>query len=224
MLKALLFDLDGTLVDSDPVHLQTWGLLLEPYGLTVDADFFNQHISGRTNDAILQDLLPHLTAAERLAFAEQKEAQFRQQANPLKSTPGLAGLLSWMEAKGLKRAIVTNAPGKNAHHMLGVLGLAPLFPTVVLGNDLPRSKPDPLPYQTALERLEIQPSEAIAFEDSPTGIQAAVAAGIETVAIASHHTPETLTELGTALVIRDFTDSRLHDRLQTTQTPAYSLV
>jgi len=223
MLKALLFDLDGTLIQSDPVHLITWQTLLRPQGFAIDQDFFNTHISGRTNDAILQDILPHLSPTERGIFAETKEQQFRAQARSLKPTSGLPALLSWMQARSLKHAVVTNAPAANAHHMLHALGLSSVFSTLILAEDLPRSKPDPLPYQTALERLQVSASEALVFEDSPAGMRAAIAAGIPTVAIASTHPPSTLIALGATLVISDFTDRHLHRLLQTALTPAYSL-
>jgi beta-phosphoglucomutase-like phosphatase (HAD superfamily) len=107
--------------------------------------------------------------------------------------------------------------------MLHALGLSSVFSTLILAEDLPRSKPDPLPYQTALERLQVSASEALVFEDSPAGMRAAIAAGIPTVAIASTHPPSTLIALGATLVISDFTDRHLHRLLQTALTPAYSL-
>jgi len=214
MLKALLFDLDGTLTHSDPVHRATWEIILREYGIVVDAEFYNARISGRMNDHILQDVLPTLDAEERRNLSDFKEAQFRQQAHSLHPLPGLPHLIEWMLAHNLRRAIVTNAPRDNAHHMLKGLGWADLFPIVVLAEELPRGKPDPLPYQTALQRVGVEAHEALVFEDSPSGIRSAVAAGIPTVAIASGHDPAYLETLGPNLVIADFTDLRLEAFLQ----------
>jgi len=214
MLKALLFDLDGTLTHSDPVHRATWQAILETYGISVDAVFYNTHISGRVNDQILQDLLPHLTATERQELSDFKEAQFRDQAQGLQPLPGLPLLIEWMLSQNLQRAIVTNAPRLNAHHILAALGWAEVFPLVILAEELPRGKPDPLPYQVALQRLGVNPQEALVFEDSPSGIRSAVAAGIPTVAIASGHDPALLQSLDPTLVIPDFTDLRLEALLR----------
>lgn len=213
MLKALLFDLDGTLTHSDPVHRTTWQAILQTYGIVMDEVFYNTHISGRLNDQILQDLLPQLNAAERQELSDFKEATFREQAQDLQPLAGSPKVIEWMQTQHLQRAIVTNAPRENAHFMLQVLGWIDLFPLVVLAEELPRGKPDPLPYQTALQRVGVQPDEALVFEDSPSGITSAVAAGIATVAIASGHPPDYLETLNPTLVIPDFTDPRLTDLL-----------
>lgn len=213
MLKALLFDLDGTLTHSDPIHRSTWQAILQNYGLAVDEAFYNRHISGRLNDQILQDLLPQLNATERQELSDFKEATFRENAQNLQPLAGSPRMIEWMQVQNLKRAIVTNAPRENAHFMLKVLGWKDLFPIVVLAEELPRGKPDPLPYQTALQRVGVQPDEALVFEDSPSGVKSAVAAGIATVAIASGHPPEYLQTLNPTLVIPDFTDPRLDELL-----------
>jgi len=118
-------------------------------------------------------------------------------------------ILDWADQQSLKRAAVTNAPRDNAKQMLHTLGIEARLPIVILGEELERGKPDPLPYQTALERLEIRPEQAIAFEDSPSGMKSAIGAGILTVGIATTHSPEGLYQLGATLVIDDFTDDRL---------------
>lgn len=213
MLKALLFDLDGTLADTDPVHYATWKEIMADYGLQIDPVFYTANFSGRLNEQIIKALLPHLSSAEGERLARYKEAQFRERAASIQPMPGLVDVLSWMETQQLKRAIVTNAPVENAQFMVQSLRLAGTFDTVILGDELPKGKPDPLPYQTALEQLGVAPHEAVAFEDSPSGIRSARAAHIATVAIASGHDPEELRSLGTALVIKDFAEPQLWDWL-----------
>ncbi|MBD2461033.1 HAD family phosphatase [Oscillatoria sp. FACHB-1407] len=214
-LKALLFDLDGTIADTDPIHFQTWKAVLQEYGVEIDRPFYQAKFSGRLNPAIVKDVLPQLSAEEGQAVSDRKEADFRQRATQLLTPmPGLMEVLTWMEHQQFLRAIVTNAPVENAQFMLQTLKLEAIFPLVVLGQELPRGKPDPMPYQVALERLGVTAEEAIAFEDSPSGIRSAVAAGIPTVGVASTHAPEELEALGTVLVVADFTDPRLLDHLQ----------
>jgi HAD superfamily hydrolase (TIGR01509 family) len=217
MLQALLFDLDGTLADTDPIHFQTWLEVLRDYGWEIDHPFYKSHFSGRLNAAIVQDLLPQLSPEEGEHLSAHKEAEFRRLAQgALQPMAGLMNLLAWADGQHLKRAVVTNAPVENARFMLEVLELSDRFSTVVLGEELERGKPDPLPYQVALQRLGVSAQAAVAFEDSPSGVRSAVGAGILTVGIASTQSPETLHATGATLVVPDFADPRLHDLLQST--------
>lgn len=210
MLRAILFDLDGTLANTDPIHFRVWQMLLAPHGHTVDQSFYDRFISGRLNPDIVRDLLPQFSIDEGVAFSVDKEAKFRElAANQLHRMPGLTEFLRHIEQQGYATALVTNAPRSNAEFMLNTLALNGIFQPVIIADDLPKGKPDPLPYQTALERLKILPDEALVFEDSPTGVRAAVAAGVPTVGVTSTHSDATLCDLGALFTIADFTDSRL---------------
>ncbi|MEM9006992.1 MAG: HAD-IA family hydrolase [Cyanobacteria bacterium P01_F01_bin.86] len=210
MLQAVFFDLDGTLANTDPIHLDIWRQLLAPHGYEVDEAFFKQHISGRLNEHLIQELLPQLSAAQGYELAVYKEAQFRElAASQLGRMPGFTELFDWLTTQGLKTAVVTNAPRTNAEFMLQVLNLETAFDLVIVAGELARSKPDPLPYQTALDHFGVLPHAAVVFEDSKTGIQASTAAAIPTIGVASTHEPEVLHSYGASLVIQDFTDARL---------------
>ncbi|QKD81444.1 HAD-IA family hydrolase [Thermoleptolyngbya sichuanensis A183] len=218
MLKALLFDLDGTVANTDPLHYQTWKAVMAELGMEIDREFYDAHFSGRLNEQIVRDLLPHLSAEAGAKLSAEKEARFREQATGMEPTPGLWDVLHWMQHHELQRAVVTNAPVENAAFMMKTLALEPLFSVVVLGDELPKGKPDPLPYQTALDCLGVLATEAIAFEDSPSGIRSAVGAGIPTIGIAATHSAEELTQLGTLLVVQDFTDPRLWSLLESARS------
>lgn len=209
MLAAILFDLDGTLVNTDPLHYKAWQEILRDYRLNIDEAFYTRRISGRLNSVIIQDILPHLSLEEGQQLAEEKEARFRELAPELKPLAGVSDILAWTEECGLKRAVVTNAPRKNAHFMLKVLGLTDAFATLVLAEEAVAGKPDPAPYQLALSHLGIAPESAIAFEDSPSGIRSSVGAGISTIGISSTHDPKHLCEVGAEMAVPDFTASPL---------------
>ncbi len=209
MLAAILFDLDGTIVNTDPIHYQAWGEMLLKYGVEIDEAFYKSRISGRLNPEIVKDILPQLSPEAGVMFADEKEALFRERARNLKPLNGFPELLVWTETHHLKRALVTNAPRLNAQFMLEVLGIKAAFDTVILAEDCIAGKPDPAPYQAALERLAITAAQAIALEDSPSGIRSAVGAGIRTIGIASTHDPQVLQEIGAFMVIPDFTDLQL---------------
>lgn len=201
------------MVNTDPLHYKAWQEILSEYGLKIDEAFYKRRISGRLNPAIIQDILPSLSLEEGQQVAEVKEARFRQLAPELQRLPGLSDVLAWTEERGLKRAVVTNAPRKNAHFMLQVLGLSDTFPIVILAEEAAAGKPDPAPYRLALDYLGISPESAIAFEDSPSGIRSSVGAGIPTIGITSTHDPKTLREVGAVLTVSDFTASLLRSWL-----------
>lgn len=222
MLKAILYDLDGTLADTDPIHFQTWQKILREYDLDIDLEFYQKNFSGRLNPDIVRDLLPHLSEAEGRALSDRKEALFREQAqHSLEPLAGLLDLIAWGNQQQLHQVVVTNAPQANAEFMLKTLQFTQTFEFMILGDDLPQGKPHPLPYQTALNRLEIKSKDAVTFEDSPSGVRASVAAEIETIGIATTHPPEVLKNLGAAIAIQDFTDKRLLPLLQSrlSETP-----
>ncbi|MBC8123398.1 MAG: HAD family phosphatase [Gemmatimonadaceae bacterium] len=209
MLRALLFDLDGTMVDSDPVHYQTWREVLAQQGVTLDTETYRTRFSGKLNPQLVEEWLPTLPVEKRKGFIEYKEARFRELAATLTALPGLYALLDWAKTRALKTAVVTNAPRSNLEFMLASLDLEGRFDVQVLGEELPVGKPDPLPYRLALEQLGVQPAEAVAFEDSRSGVLSAVAAQIPTVGITSSQDPATLKGWGTELAVPDFQDEQL---------------
>lgn len=209
MLKALLFDLDGTLAETDSVHFPAWAEILRPHGYDVDWAFFQQNISGRLNPEILAQYVPGLSPEEAEATVEAKEAHFRERAGTLEPLPGLLDFIEEGHRRGLTTALVTNAPRANALSVLGTLGLHEYFEVLILAEDVGAGKPDPAPYKAALATLNLRPEEALTFEDSPAGIRSSVAAGIPTVGIASTQDPAILATFGTKLVARDFTDPAL---------------
>jgi beta-phosphoglucomutase-like phosphatase (HAD superfamily) len=219
MLSALLFDLDGTLVDSNPVHYRAWKQILTEFGIELDQPTYDRQISGRTNAEIVADLLPQLSVAEGAALSDRKEQCYRDWAREtLEPLAGFERLWGRLGDRGWRSAVVTNAPRANAELVLSVVGAGnegasrSLGP-VILAEDCPAGKPDPAPYRIALERIGVAAADAIAFEDSPAGIRSAVAAGIETIALTTSHPAAQLYGAGATLAIADFNDPALWRRL-----------
>lgn len=210
MLAAILFDLDGTIANTDPIHYQVWREMLIGYDMDIDERFYKSRISGGTNPKIIQDLLPQLSPEEGAKLADEKEAIFRQKAKTiLKPLSGFSELIAWIDTHQLKRALVTNAPRLNVQFMLEVLEIKEIFDTVVIAENEIAGKPDPAPYQVALNRLGITAEQAIALEDSPSGIRSAVGAGIRTIGVTTTHEPQVLQSLGAFMAVPDFTDLQL---------------
>ena len=205
----MLFDLDGTLVETDSLHLPTWVDVLEPYGVRVDEKFYRESISGRNTSEIVRDLLPELSDEENRSVGDAKEARFRERATELEPLPGLVDFVKCGRERGMSIALVTNAPEENVEAIMLALGLRELFETVVLADEVEAVKPDPAPYSAALKKLGVLAEEALAFEDSVSGISSSVAAGIPTVGIASSQKSETLLAAGAFVAAEDFTDLQL---------------
>ncbi|GAB4543126.1 MAG: HAD-IA family hydrolase [Pleurocapsa sp.] len=214
MLAAILFDLDGTLANTDPIHFAVWQDILTRYDLEIDRPFYQERISGRTNSKIVQDILPQLSLEEAWHLATEKEESYRRLAGSLQPMPGLKRVIKFIDTASIKRAVVTNAPRDNARHMLNILQLNNVFPLVILAEDAPPGKPHPAPYELALTRLGVNHQDAIAFEDTASGIVSAVTAGIYTIGVASTHSPEHLTAAGANMVIDDFNNQKLWELLE----------
>jgi HAD superfamily hydrolase (TIGR01509 family) len=213
LYRALLFDLDGTLAETDSLHLPTWADALRPHGVEIDEHFFRYNFSGRSNAKIVSDLLPDLSAEDARDLTGAQESSFRERAHELEPLPGLVDFMGEGRRRGLSLALVTNAPRENVEAVLLAIELREFFDEVVLSDEVGNVKPDPAPYRAALERLGVAPAEALAFEDSTSGIASAVGAGIPTVGIASTQAPQTLKEAGAFMVAKDFADLELEKLL-----------
>ena len=218
-LEALLFDMEGTLSDTDAIHRQAVVDTFSARGVGVSDEDFHRHVSGQSNDAIFMRFFPTLSEEERQRLADEKEALYRRLTPRMTPMPGLERLIGWAKARGAARALVTNGPRLNVAHTLKVLGLADSFDTLVLGEDLPRAKPDPLPYLEALRRLGVAAERAMAFEDSAPGVAAALAAGVFTVELTGPSRNAGL-GLGAHLVVPDFAAPALWARLTATAVHA----
>jgi HAD superfamily hydrolase (TIGR01509 family) len=215
LYQALLFDLDGTIAETDSLHLPTWVDALQPYGVEVDEEFYRDRISGRNTAEIVRELLPDLTDEQGRSIGDAKEASFRKRASELEPLPGLVDFIERGRERGMKIALVTNAPEENVEAILLALKLRDLFDVVVLADEVEAVKPDPAPYGAALEKTGIQAERALAFEDSVSGISSSVAAGIPTVGIASSQDPKKLLGAGAFMTAQDFTDPQLRALIDT---------
>jgi HAD superfamily hydrolase (TIGR01509 family) len=215
LYRALLFDLDGTLAETDSLHLPTWVDALEPYGVEVDEAFYRDKISGRSTAEIVRELLPELTDEQGRSIGDAKEASFRERASELEPLPGLVDFVERGRKRGMRIALVTNAPEENVKMILLALKLRDFFDTVVLADEVEAVKPDPAPYRAALEKIGVPAEEALAFEDSISGISSSVAAGIPTVGIASSQEPQKLLVAGAFMTAQDFTDPQLRTLIDT---------
>jgi beta-phosphoglucomutase len=209
---ALLFDLDGVLIDSMPMHTEAWKIYLEHLG--IDQPYIAERMHGKRNSELVRDLIGADLAPEVVfEHGAAKERLFRELILAADLTrfrvPGLEDFLA--RYKGVPMAVASNAEPANIDFVLDQLHLRKYFPVTVDGSQVQRPKPFPDVYLKAAERLGVKPANCIVFEDSPTGVAAGVAAGMRVVGV---ETTPTVFE-GVAYQIRDFRDAGLPAWLET---------
>src|SRR5262245_17492052 len=189
--RAVLWDLDGTLVDSADYHWRSWRDTLAAEGVTITHDQFLQSF-GQRNDRILTAWLgpeSSATGAERMRrIGNAKEALYRTMIvrDGLAALPGAAEWVERLHVSGWRQAIATSAPRENAETMLRVLGLTDDFEAIAAAEDVTRGKPDPQVFLEAARRLGVAPSRSIVVEDAAAVIAAAKAGGMRCIAVNPH--------------------------------------
>lgn len=207
---ALLFDIDGTLADTDPLHLEAFNRTFAPYGEHFDKPRFALELQGLANAAIAARFVPQLSAEEGMAVLSGKEAIFRDLAKTsIHAVPGLFDLLDLADSLGLPMAAVTNAPRANAELILDGLGIRDRFKAIVIGEELAHGKPHPMPYLEGLRLLGADAASSVAFEDSRTGIASATAAGISTVGIRTSLVDQDMIAAGAVMSVDGYGEPEL---------------
>jgi HAD superfamily hydrolase (TIGR01509 family) len=183
--RAVLWDLDGTLVDSEDYHWRSWQHALSLDGVRVTYDDFKATF-GQRNEGILRGWLGRDASLDRInRIADAKEVEYRRlaAAHGLLPLPGAAEWLVRLRAGGWKQAVASSAPRLNVDVMLGALGLVAYFDVIVASEDVTRGKPEPDVFLTAAARLGVSPQRCVVVEDAPAGIEAARRAGMPSVGV-----------------------------------------
>lgn len=198
--RAVLFDLDGVIVDSRAHHLTAWHRLAKELGIAHAPDYFTT-VFGLRNDAILGGLSPSLTRDALSELAGRKEALFREAARGnIEALPGVVELLAYLDERAVPKAIVTSTPRENLEMIVDALAIRSRFQALVAEEDAAKGKPDPEGFLVAAGRVGVEPARCIVIEDAPAGLRAAKAGGMRTIGVTSTHPA---TELGDADIIVD---------------------
>jgi len=210
--SALIFDMDGVLVDSNPFHVQKWIEFLHERGIPYNAEDLPKQILGSRNDTALRRFFGRdLPKGEIEKLSEDLEARFRAAFRPhAQPLLGLKTLMDECRAEGIPLAVASSAMTKNVDFVVDTLKLRSYFASIVTGDDVSRPKPDPEIYIQAAERLTLAPAKCVAFEDSFVGIESAKRASMKCVAIASTFPAEELRSQTQAdLVVKNFEELSL---------------
>ena len=207
---AFLFDVDGVLVHSMPLHTQAWEEYLASLGIRIDD--LERRMHGKRNAELVSELIASdLPDSEIFAHGARKEQLWREMLlREGIERYQIAGLTEFLEKyRSIPKAVASNAEPQNIDFVLDQYGLRQYFPVTVSAMEVARPKPFPDIYLEAARRLGAKPEHSIVFEDSPTGLQAGLAAGMRVIGILT--TPTDLA--GSALEVRDFTDPKLDEWL-----------
>jgi beta-phosphoglucomutase len=186
--RAVLWDMDGTLIDSVPYHLQAWQDVLRQINRTVDHQVWNQ-TAGMRNSEIIPLLFPDMSPAESAYVDLAKEARYREQIEQdgIELLPGVAEWLQRFKTRGWKQAIASSAPRENVVAVAHVLHFNGTFEAMISGADVQRGKPDPDIFLAAAERLNVLPQDCLVIEDASAGIEAAHRAGMKAIGVLNTH-------------------------------------
>ena len=206
-VQGVLFDMDGTLAENAHFHHQAWiETMLERYGYRVAPDETRVH-GGKTPFIVSSLLGREIDPLEAAEFHEFKEARYRDLARgKIVPVAGLMPYLDWLEARGIRRAIVTSADATNTDFVLEALGIRDRFESVVLGEHVTNGKPDPEPFLLGATRLGLEGNVCLAHEDAPVGVQSASRAGARVVGMLTLQSSQALLEAGATWTVRDYNE------------------
>jgi beta-phosphoglucomutase len=181
---AVIWDMDGVIVDSAQAHYRAWQQLAQETGVNFPEDYFWKTF-GMRNPEIIRPIWGADRDEQQIKFlADRKEALFRDFVRTkITALPGALPLLRGLHAAGYRQALASSAPLENIELISEQLGIRPLLDAIVSGETLARGKPAPDIFLEAARRLGIAPRKAVVIEDAPAGVQAARAAGMRCIAV-----------------------------------------
>jgi beta-phosphoglucomutase len=209
VLKSVIFDMDGVIVDSHDLHRKAWRQLLVSMGKHVtDADLDCVR-DGETRKDMLRHFLGDLTEDEIQTHGLLKEQLFREIAQDINTIPGVRQLLNELSRAAVPMAVASSGSRVRVHYLLNLLQLRDYFATVVTGDQVPINKPNPAIFRKVAEYLQVRPTESLVFEDSVSGVRAATAAGMKCVGISSSDRANALLQAGADYVLPNLMDASL---------------
>lgn len=209
-IQALIFDMDGVILDSNPLHVEAWAAYNRRFGIGMD-EAMQQRMFGKRNDELVRDFFgAGLSDAEVFAHGAAKEALYREMTGSRLEEYLVPGVRAFLEFhKELPKGLGTNAEPPNVNFVLDGANLRQYFRAIVDGHQVAKAKPDPGIYLKVAELLGTAPKNCVVFEDSITGAQAGVAAGMRVVGVST-----TYRELpGVEFMVPDFSDPHILFRM-----------
>lgn len=204
MLRGVVFDMDGVVIDSHPLHKRAWKSFFDQVGCQVTDSELEFILDGRKREEILCHFLGRLTRQQIANYGAQKDQKLRELHDGIHALRGVAEFLKDLSRLRIRIALATSASRGRAKGTLEELGFARYFDEVVTGDEVVAGKPDPSIYRLVAQRLDEDPRNLLAVEDAVSGVKSARAAGMRCLGIASASRAHHLLDAGADLVIPDF--------------------
>jgi beta-phosphoglucomutase family hydrolase len=205
-VKAAIFDLDGTLIDNNTYHLQSWLQYLKDMNREMTEEEYKANVNGRTNKDVIEYIYQRkMNDKEAMKYAHEKEAIYRELYAPyIKPVPGLLELLEKLRSLSIPMAIATSGIQVNIDFLFEHIPIRSYFDVIVNSAHISKGKPDPEIYIKTSELMKVPPVECLVFEDAVVGINSAKAAGMKVVGVLTTHKAEELS--GADILIKDFSE------------------
>ncbi len=206
-VRAVLFDMDGTLTDSIPYHQEAWLRFLGNHGIHLRPEDFHAQNHGTIHEMIAK-FFPHEKSLQKRAeLGEEKEIIYRTiYRSQLREVAGLTAFLKALQTSKISIHLATMGDQNNIDFTLDGLGIRYFFQTITGGHEVFKGKPNPEIFFKCLEKTGLKKEECLVFEDSGGGIRSALAAGLTVIGIATSHTRRELIEMGCTEAFADFTE------------------
>ena len=205
-VNAAIFDLDGTLIDNNSYHLQSWLQYLKDMNREMSEEEYKARVNGRTNKDVIEYIYQRqMDDEEAMKYAQEKEAIYRKLYAPhIKPVEGLLELLEKLRSLSIPMAIATSGIQVNIDFLFEHIPIRSYFDVIVNSAHITKGKPDPEIYIKTAELLKVSKADCLVFEDAVVGINSAKAAGMKVVGVLTTHTAAELS--GADVLIKDFSE------------------
>jgi beta-phosphoglucomutase len=206
MTEAVVFDMDGVLIDSGAHHRAAWRALLEELGeAPAHPEHWRLTIGRPSEEAVPLLLGRRVSEYEARRLARRKRDLYVDFARTgIVTVAGVSRFVAELSRRSVPRAVGTSASAFDVHHLLAHAGLRRYFSVIVTADDVVYGKPDPEVYLLAAARLRVVPERCVVFEDSLVGVEAARRAGMRAIGVATAHTSDELLQAGAERAVADF--------------------
>lgn len=192
--QAVIFDMDGVICHTNPFHSEAFKVFFGKRGLNPTEEEFEKHMYGKSNKYIFNHFLGREIVGEEFTNLEnEKEGLFREiYADNIKTIPEFLPFLQGLKNEGYRTGVATSAPRANLDLIMGHLKFSPNMESILASENVKNHKPDPEVYLTSAKLLDVNPANCLVFEDSFSGVSAAINAGMQVVGVLSSHAKEDL--------------------------------
>jgi beta-phosphoglucomutase len=205
MVKGVVFDMDGTLVDNMDFHRQAWLEFLSRYDIHISDEEFHEKNIGIITEIVPRFFPGNLGTEEIIRLGKEKEAVYRNvYAKHIEALTGLESFLQALQDAQIAIALATAADKGNIDFTLDALGIRNYFSAITGSEEVSHGKPHPDVYLKSAAKLQLDPAHCVAFEDTPSGIRSALAAGMQVVGLATTHTRTELQDFRLLAIIENY--------------------